>query len=168
MAKTNLMKALEATLIDSSNVTRNLILLLALLSQGAAVSVAQQDTTPRCSSANLSGGYGYSVNGTTANAEQYSLVGRFVADGKGGVTGVSIQSVNGAISRPTFTGTYTVNADCTGTANLTFNDGGTAPLDFIIVDDGKSVDIIVAGASGSQGQNEVGTATRQFNRPQIP
>ena len=154
-----------------SSMTRHLILFLALLSQGTAVSVAQQDTqqaAPRCSNANLSGGYGFSVNGTTANAEHYSLVGRFVADGKGGVTGVSTQSVNGAISRPSFTGTYTVNADCTGTANLTFDYGGTAPLNFIIVDDGKSVDIISAGTSGSQGDNEVGTATRQFNRPQVP
>lgn len=156
---------------DFSNVTRNLILFLALLIQGAAVSLAQQDTQktlPHCSNANLGGGYGYMVNGTTSNAEQYSLVGRFVADGKGVVKGGGVQAVNGVISRPTFTGTYTVNANCTGTANLTFDFGGSAPLEFIIVDDGKTVDIIVAGANGGQGQNEVGTATRQFNRPQAP
>lgn len=154
-----------------SNVTRRLILFLALLIQGAAVSWAQQDTQqafPRCSNANLSGGYGFIVNGTTANAEAYSLVGRFAADGKGGVTGGGAQAVNGVISRPTFTGTYTVNADCTGTTNLTFDYGGSAPLEFIIVDDGKTVDIIVAGANGGLGQNEVGTATRQFNKAQVP
>jgi hypothetical protein len=165
-----LRKHLEATLTNFSSMTRHLILFLAL-SQGAAVCVAQQNTqqaAPTCSNANLSGGYGFSVNGTTANAEQFSLVGRFVADGKGGVTGVSIQSVNGAISRPSFTATYTVNADCTGTTNITFDFGLTTPLEFIIVDDGKSVYIISAGASGSQGDNETGTATRQFNRPQVP
>lgn len=148
--------------------TRYLIFLMALLSQGAVVSMAQQDTqqaAPRCSNANLTGGYGFNVSGIAANGVQYSLVGRFVADGKGGVTGTSTQSVNGAISRPTFTATYTVNADCTGTTNITFDFGLTTPLDFIIVDDGKSVYIISAGASGSQGDNETGTATRQFNRP---
>jgi hypothetical protein len=156
-------------LTDLSNMTRNIILFLALLTQGAAVSLAQQETQetfPKCSNANLSGGYGYMVNGTTTNAEQYSLVGRFVADGKGGLKGGGAQAVNGVISRPTFIGTYTVNANCAGTANLTFDYGGSAPLEFIIVDDGKTVDIMVAGVNGNQGQNEVGTATRQFNRPQ--
>lgn len=151
-----------------SSMKRHLILFLALLGQGTAISFAQLDiqhAAPHCSKASLRGGYGFSVNGTTGNAEHYSLVGRFVANGKGGVTGVSTQSVNGSISRPSFTGTYTVNANCTGTATLTFDFGGTAPLDFIIVDDGKSIEIIVSGANGSHGDNEVGTATRQFNRP---
>lgn len=150
---------------------RHLILFLALLNQVAAVSAAQKDTqqaAPSCSNANLSGGYGFSVSGTPANGGQYSLVGRFVANGKGGVAGVSTQSVNGMISRPSFTATYTVNADCTGTTSLTFDFGLTTSLDFIIVDDGKSVYIISSGASGSQGANEIGTATRQFNRLQVP
>ncbi len=168
----NLMTLLETTLIKYSNVTRQIILLSAFLTQGAAVSSAQQQDTqqafPRCSKISLSGGYGFSVNGTTMNLEQYSLVGRFVADGKGGVTGTTVQAVNGTISRPAFTGTYTVNADCTGTANLLFDLGGTAPLEFIIVDDGKTVDIIVAGANGANGENEIGTATRQFSKPQLP
>jgi hypothetical protein len=158
-------------LIDSSNLTRNFILFLALLTQGVAVSLAQQDTqnaSPHCSNVNLRGGYGYMVNGTSTSAQPYSLVGRFFADGKGGVTGNGAEAFAGVISHLTFTGTYTVNADCTGTANLTFNDGGVAPLEFIIVDDGKTVDIIVAVPNGDQEPNEVGTATRQFNRSQIP
>jgi len=158
-------------LTDFSNVTRNFILFLALLTQGAAVSLAQQDTqntSSNCSNANLSGGYGYTVNGTSASAQPYSLVGRFVADGKGGVTGSGVEAFDGVISRPTFTGTYVVNANCTGTANLTFNSGGSAPLEFIIVDDGKTVDIIVAVPNGDQEPNEVGTATRQFNKPHVP
>jgi hypothetical protein len=152
--------------INFSNITRHLILFLAFLTQGAAVSVAQQETQqafPPCSNANLSGGYGFIVNGSTPRSGPYSYVGRFVADGKGSVTGGGAQAVNGVISRPKFTGTYTVKADCTGVANLKFDFGGEATLELIIVDDGKTVDIIVAGPDGKGGENEVGTATRQFN-----
>jgi hypothetical protein len=133
--------------------------------------MAQQDSqqlSTRCSNANLSGGYAFSVNGITEGGLQYSLVGRFFSDGRGGVTGTSTQSVAGALSRPKFTATYTVNPDCTGSTEITFDFGLTTPLDFIIADDGKTVYIISAGASGSQGPNETGTATRQFNRPQLP
>lgn len=165
------MGRLEAIVTDFSNVTRTFILFLALLIQGGAMSLAQQpdqNAFSRCSNTNLIGGYGFTVTGTTTNLEQYSLVGRFVADGRGGVTGTSIQAVNGVISRPAFTGTYTVNPDCSGTATLTFDYGGAAPLEFIIVDDGKTVTIIVAGENGGHGQNEVGTATRQFTKPHVP
>ncbi len=149
-----------------SSMKRYLILVLAFLVQGVAVSTAQRKThqaAPHCSNSSLSGGYGFSVNGVSGGGQHYSLVGRFVADGKGVVIGTSVQSINGAISRPSFTGTYRVDTDCTGTATLTF-DFGVAPLDFIIVDDGKSVQMIVAGANGSHGDNEVGTAIKQFNR----
>jgi hypothetical protein len=159
---------LEATVINFSNITRHLILFLAFLTQGAAVSVAQQETQqafPPCSNASLSGGYGFIVNGIAPHAGPYSLVGRFVADGKGVVTGSGAQSVSGDISHPKFTGTYTIKADCTGVAKLKFDFGGEADLELIIVDDGKTVDMIVAPPDG-QGQNEVGTATRQFTPTQ--
>jgi hypothetical protein len=157
---------LEATVINFANITRHLILFLAFLTQGVAVSVAQQGNQqafPPCSNTNLSGGYGFIVNGTTPRSGPYSYVGRFVADGKGGLTGRGAQAVNGLISRPTFTGTYTVKADCTGVAKLKFDYGGEANLELIIVDDGKTVDIMVADPNGQVGENEVGTATRQFN-----
>ena len=159
-------------MVSFLRISRLHLLLLALLSQGAAVGMAQQEQqiphdAPHCDNNSLSGGYGFSVNGTSMNSGPYSLVGRFVADGKGGVTGMDVQAVNGSISRPSFTGTYTVKPDCTGTANLTFDWGGTAPLEFTIVDDGKQVYIIVAGENGSNGQNEVGTATRQFTKPRV-
>lgn len=157
-------------MINFARVMRHATLALILVFPGGALAVAQepnQISVPRCSNNNLSGGYGFTITGTTTNLNQYSLVGRFVSDGKGSVTGTTVQAVNGSISRPAFTGTYTVNSDCTGTASLTFDYGGTAPLEFVIVDDGKTVTIIVAGENGSGGQNEVGTATRQFTKPHV-
>jgi hypothetical protein len=156
-------------MINFSNITRHLILFLAFLTQGVAVSVAQQENQqafPPCSNANLSGGYGFIVNGIAPHSGPYSFVGRFVADGKGVVTGSGAQSVSGDISRPKFTGTYTIKADCTGVAKLKFDFGGEADLELIIVDDGKTVDMIVAPPDGQGGQNEVGTATRQFTPTQ--
>jgi hypothetical protein len=44
----------------------------------------------------------------------------------------------------TFSGHYTVNApQCTGTENVTFADGGTVSVDFVIVDGGQEIDLVL-------------------------
>jgi hypothetical protein len=53
---------------------------------------------------------------------RFASAGYEVYDGKGNVNGVATTSVEGEISRnEPFSGTYTVNEDCTGTA--TYRDG---------------------------------------------
>jgi len=130
--------------------------------------LAQTDQAQACTSKNLEGAFGFTINGTNPVDGPYSLVGRFVADGRGHVTGKGIQSVSGEVSRPTFTGVYTVQTDCTGEAVLTFADGGSAPLQFVIEADGTQVAIIAAGANGPGAVNEVGTATKQFIPVTLP
>jgi hypothetical protein len=46
-------------------------------------------------------------------------VGQIILDGKGNLTGTLVWSVGGTVNTAPITGTYTENADCTGTATVT-------------------------------------------------
>jgi hypothetical protein len=54
---------------------------------------------------------------------------------------------NGVIVHETFSGTFTLNADCTGTAVVNVFQGGTlvrsSPLDFVAIDDQNEIHAIV-------------------------
>lgn len=142
-----------------------LLFSLSLLTFGISKPALAQ-RSHRCDNRDLSGAFGFSINGSNPAVGPYSFVGRFEADGNGKVTsGKGIQSVNGDIARPSFTGTYSVNPDCMGQAVLSFSGGGSATLQFVIEANGTQVAIIVAGSSGRGGENEVGTATKQFFDP---
>ena len=68
-----------------------------------------------CSNASIKGAYGLSCEGTVVGVGPLAVIGVFTADGKGKGSEVETLSFNGAITTgATFTVTYTVNADCTG------------------------------------------------------
>ena len=98
-----------------------------------------------CTVANLKGAYGLAVNGFFYDNEGsqgvYSSAGLAVADGNGGITGADTVNVDGSPTRGRqFTGTYTVNADCTGTMNL--RDASNIPItnmDMVIANGGRDV-----------------------------
>lgn len=94
----------------------------------------------------LRGGYGFNGTGLFFVAPTVSVpnaaVGRLVFDGAGNVTGNITNSFNGEIFRLPSNGTYTVNADCTGTLNITLLNGFVITNDIVIVDEGKEVDVI--------------------------
>jgi hypothetical protein len=115
-----------------------------------------------CSDSSIKGGYGFNVTGNNAQGgAQYILSGRFVADGKGHFAGTGTHTLSGKFGgRFHFTGTYTVAADCSGTASFIYPDGNSAPLDIVIVSDGNEIYMIVA----ADGPMEAGTAKRQFWR----
>ncbi|HEV2177975.1 MAG TPA: hypothetical protein VGW33_12375 [Terriglobia bacterium] len=88
-----------------------------------------------CSNGTLQGSYGASITGTVAGLPlaELDLVS---ADGKGNFTsGTGTLSFNGSVSTFTFTGTYTINADCSGSASL--SNGVTQNL--VIKADGSEV-----------------------------
>jgi hypothetical protein len=71
-----------------------------------------------CSLARAAGTYGFSTSGTVVGVGSRVSAGIFTLDAAGNlVNGKATSSLNGAIAGETFSGTYTVNSDCTGTFN---------------------------------------------------
>jgi hypothetical protein len=80
-----------------------------------------------CSLADSAGNYGFTLTGVvvvSTGPVPIAAVGRAALDATGNVSGTESRSVGGGFADETFTGTYTVNADCTGTATLNFYESG--------------------------------------------
>lgn len=104
------------------------------------------EETEACTAQTLGGRYGFTGQGffTGSNTLPAPIaafvpaadVGNFVSDGRGNISGSDTLSDGGQIIPRTFTGTYTVNSDCTGSTALVFTPGASSPIDIaIVVDD---------------------------------
>jgi hypothetical protein len=114
----------------------------------------------KCSDRTLKGDYGFSIDGTILAGTPNAFLLRGVAmthfDGRGNLSQVDFTTRNGAPLAPDWrpaVGTYDINADCTGTAQIIPGDGSpTLNLRLVVVDRGREVRTIVVGnASGSVG-----------------
>ncbi len=115
-----------------------------------------------CSNATLNAAYGFTLSGQNyVNNMPWAFIGQFAGDGAGALKGTGTQSIKGSITRARFTGTYEVRPDCLGTATLNFGGGPAAVIDFVVVDDGREMHVIVA----DQGVIEFGTAKRVRSAP---
>jgi hypothetical protein len=112
-----------------------------------------------CSNDTLRGDYGFSVDGQILAGPRTGLL-RAVAmthfDGDGDLSQVDFATINGIPTgtdwRPG-TGTYEINENCTGTAQINFTEGSPSlHLRLVVVDEGREVRTIVEGnATGSVG-----------------
>ena len=93
------------------------LLLTALVSEACASSDLVAPTqSSSCSTAGLMGNYGSQRNGQTVPGTFWTSVGLAVFDGRGNINSQQAVSINGASSPvASQVGTYTINADCTGT-----------------------------------------------------
>jgi hypothetical protein len=139
------------------------IRLLCIVSMIALVTTTALSQSDKCSAASIIGHYGFSLDGFHAGIGQYALVGSFFVDGKGMVKGGGTQSINGDQADVTFTGTYSVDADCAGVADLTFEDNLKGKVRFIVVSDGKEVLLMDVGGHTV----ETGYAKKQFTRSRL-
>jgi hypothetical protein len=100
-----------------------------------------------CSNATLQGTFANRDTGFIAAppafAGPYAGVSLETFDGRGGFSGSGVVSLNGNIVPGTFTGTYTVNADCTGTYTVVNSLGLTIQAFFVIADGGNEVDEVI-------------------------
>ncbi len=131
-----------------------------LLSLAIAKPGAAQNT---CTNASFTGPYGYTITGVVVNSDAsfYSVAesGTVTADGNGNLRGSNTFSEAGQIKSQTFTGTYTVSSDCTGT--VTTNDSsGPAHFSIVIVDNGQQIlfiesdpGVAVSGSAKPQATN---------------
>lgn len=115
--------------------------------------------TNTCSLQSLSGPYSYVFTGSGkdhADRRGFSAVGLFVSDGNGNLTGTDTTSNSGVITTSrTWTGTYNLNADCTGTATFT----GIGPMYLVLTNNNQNVNLIQT----DQGSDVLGTAQQQFH-----
>ena len=98
----------------------------------------------RCTNKSLSGVFNAAESGsdfTPAGVENGddSLFFTIHFDGRGHEFGSATLSINGSSFPDTFTGTYHVNPDCTGSASNTFASGGSDHVNFVIVEQGNEV-----------------------------
>jgi hypothetical protein len=141
-----------------------------LVVEPTAKAAAQLDDSflATCSFQTIKGAYGISTTGSIVFAGPVGLVGDvgvITFDGNGGAAQTSTVSLNGVIipSRSSVSGSYEVNADCTGSISLvlpTPTGTTTSTTHFVIVHNGEELMTIVTGA----GRVLTGTAKRQHPR----
>jgi hypothetical protein len=72
-----------------------------------------------CSYRSVSGDWGFTTNGTRIGVGAVAGAGVFTLDKNGNIlNGAQTVSFNGTIADETFSGTYVVNSDCTGSATV--------------------------------------------------
>ena len=136
----------------------------------AFASVGSGSASAACSNATLNGAYGLIASGLSETDVSTVAVDRFVADGNGNLSGSGTQSGNGTIETVTFSGTYSVASNCTGTVTATnqfdqvsnYNftlDTKNSQFEFIESDNGANVSgegiAIGTGACGFSGKKEI-------------
>ena len=129
-----------------------IVMIVCFMLAGASA-MAQSDMARsgnrRCSNRSLLGDYGFVVEGLLLPAPGVALPGRGVTmthfDGEGNLTQVDSLIINGipVSDWSPVTGTYHVNADCTGTMNLLPSSGGFVNLRIVVVRQGKEVHTVV-------------------------
>jgi len=120
----------------------------ALLLSSLATQLSAQE---RCSAASLKGSYAFRVDGTNVSnpyvpAGPFSAVGRNTYDGLGHMTGVILVSSNGAMIPASYTGTYTLDADCTGSKSAALNIGLTVDFYFVVDNNLRGIEMIATQA----------------------
>ena len=130
---------------------------------------AQAGQDKECSNATLRGSFGFTSTGTllaipAPSAGPFAEIGRQTFDGTGDNTeGTATLSANGNINHVTFSGTYAVSPDCTGSMTLVvLPSGRTITLEFVIDDDGAELRAILT--STPSGNTESRIYTKQFSR----
>ena len=103
-----------------------------------------------CDATSLNGVFGYHLTGEVYDRQGYiyylAASGSLNADGNGAFSGGDTLSLDGTVGKRKFTGTYTINADCTGSAQFNISDGAAlgngANYDILITDGGKQLNLI--------------------------
>ena len=115
---------------------------LAVTISGPALWAQAEGLLSTCSNATVKGNFGYITGGLDGSGSPTASLGQINLNGAGKSTGTFTQSKDGTISTFSFTGTYTVNANCTGSGTLS---GGGKTATFGLVIDSAGTHIEVAG-----------------------
>jgi hypothetical protein len=138
--------------------------LVGVLAIGAVYAKDENTSRAKCSEATLDGTYLFADEGFVIRDNEkvpFASSGYEVYDGKGHTKGVSTTNVNGNVSsKETFSGTYTVKANCTGSSTYT---DGTRYDDYIAPDGSmityvqtKPSNLVIAGLEQQGSAKRVG------------
>ncbi|HUO16184.1 MAG TPA: hypothetical protein VMX38_14460 [Verrucomicrobiae bacterium] len=127
----------------------------------ANVSFARAAT---CSNASIKGTYGIVSSGLNGSLQPAASVDQIMADGNGNISGTSTKSIDGTIVTYAITGTYSIAANCNGSAvfnnqdnetehdNIYLNElgaGGVYNGGFLVQTDSEHVQSSIAVAQGA-------------------
>ncbi len=111
--------------------------------------------TPQCTNASINGSYGYLFSGLLSGAP-YAEEGQVIANGNGALSANAVVNLSGTLTSVPAHGTYTVNSDCSGTAQL-INQFGTHNFAVAVVEDGHlgvfaetDAGAVISGTANSQ------------------
>ena len=140
-------------------VAASLAIVGCLLVSGAVARAQAPLSDGPCSNRTIRGDYGFKIDGTVINGPRTGML-RAVAmthfDGQGNLTQVDFGILNGVPYGEDWRaakGTYTVNANCTGTFQFVPSDGSPAiNARIVVVRNGKEIHAVVIGnPTGSVG-----------------
>jgi hypothetical protein len=114
------------------------ILVLLTFSKHVLPTVQAHEESEGCSVATLHGAYGLVVRGEVLQVGPLVAVGVSTFDGEGHFVGDLTSNLNGNVFQQHLTGTYTVNSNCTGIADVV----GTGPHSFVIIAGGKEIELM--------------------------
>jgi hypothetical protein len=114
------------------------ILVLLTSSKHVLPKVQAHEASDGCSVASLRGDYGLLLTGQVLQVGPIVAVGAATFDGKGNFVADQTVNVNGNVKQAQLTGTYTVNRNCTGIADVV----GAGPHSFVIIAGGKEMDLM--------------------------
>ena len=93
--------------------------------------VAPAHASGPCSLARAAGSWSLTDSGTVIGVGDRVAVGVFKLDASGNLTnGVAASSLAGTVASETFSGTYTVNPDCSGSFDVKIYSGGVEIFEF--------------------------------------
>ncbi|PTL79760.1 hypothetical protein [Vitiosangium sp. GDMCC 1.1324] len=121
---------------------------LAHEASGEALAV-EPSTNSQCKPRMLKGKYVYANDGYIVSGSErvpFSQAGHDFFQGNGTLTGSATISTNGELTRIVYTGTYTLEPDCSGTLTLTDNLGGTTHWDIFVTKNGEDLTYIQTDA----------------------
>ena len=135
--------------------TARLALVAGLMTLAPSLVSAQE---PRCSV--LKGTYTFVFSGSTSGMP-FNGVGLTTFDGAGKWTGIESANFNGFVIRSqAFSGTYTLNPDCTDTIFAVFPNGAVGKgQDFVLANGGKTINAI-----GLDDQGQLSTTFTRMRR----
>jgi hypothetical protein len=111
------------------------------------MTVALPARAAQCSLASVAGSYGYTTNGFVAIAPATfvpaAAAGRITFDGNGHVNGIQTRVVAGSSLDETYSGTYSVNLNCTGKFTVLVEpDTRTSTVDLVWTDNTNGVSAV--------------------------